>query len=399
MLKMLVLFLFLLCAFCLQGLTKASQETVLLINLNDPTPMVLQALSHSGSSVAVSVHPQDLTAVSSSVLKAERWVRTHVLSHFPSIKITTIVVGNGVLCNKEQEEKWGLVLPSVKNIYHSLKRWGLEKEIKVSATFSQECLSLFSDRFRDDLSDNVIKPLLRFLQKSNSSYSVKPSLHTFSPSLISLVSSHRQSIKNLGFHNLSVINVLLSRFKEQKPIKRKLSFMNSKALDPFPTKPTPSLSVHSSIGYSVPAPIPTYRYHMTPQIALPPSISRNYPPLRPPLIIPTYPPDIPTLPPCNSKAEPPESKGGGWCVAKPNVPEETLQEAIDYACGEGGGDCEEIGKHGSCYDPNTVIAHASYAFNSYWQKKKNYGGTCDFGGTAMIINSDPSFMRCQFIVS
>ena len=77
-------------------------------------------------------------------------------------------------------------------------------------------------------------------------------------------------------------------------------------------------------------------------------------------------------------------------MAKPSVPAETLQEALDYACSEGGADCEEIQPQGNCYHPDTVVAHASYAFNSYWQKNKRKGGTCGFGGTAMLINADPS---------
>ncbi|KAK6162330.1 hypothetical protein DH2020_002171 [Rehmannia glutinosa] len=66
---------------------------------------------------------------------------------------------------------------------------------------------------------------------------------------------------------------------------------------------------------------------------------------------------------------------------------ETLR-ALDYACGDGGADCEAIGDGGSCYFP-IVVAHASYAFNSYCEKNKRNGGTCAFGVIAMLINCDP----------
>lgn len=87
-----------------------------------------------------------------------------------------------------------------------------------------------------------------------------------------------------------------------------------------------------------------------------------------------------------------------WCVARPTVPETMLQRAMDYACGNGA-DCGSVNPKGPCFVPNTLVAHASYAFNSYWQRTKVAGGTCDFGGTAMLITDDPSFNGCNFIYS
>ncbi|PNT61837.1 hypothetical protein BRADI_5g21510v3, partial [Brachypodium distachyon] len=77
-----------------------------------------------------------------------------------------------------------------------------------------------------------------------------------------------------------------------------------------------------------------------------------------------------------------------WCVAKPTVPDPILQEAMDYACGSGA-ECRPIQPAGACSRPDTVLAHASFAFNSYWQMTRAAGGTCDFGGTATIVTSDP----------
>ncbi|KAL2906830.1 PLASMODESMATA CALLOSE-BINDING PROTEIN 3 [Bienertia sinuspersici] len=85
-----------------------------------------------------------------------------------------------------------------------------------------------------------------------------------------------------------------------------------------------------------------------------------------------------------------------WCVARPTVPESMIQRAMDYACGNGA-DCGSVRPNGPCFVPNSLVAHASYAFNSYWQRTKIAGGTCDFGGTAMLITEDPSYNGCQFI--
>ncbi|XVE82922.1 hypothetical protein DITRI_Ditri16bG0044100 [Diplodiscus trichospermus] len=115
----------------------------------------------------------------------------------------------------------------------------------------------------------------------------------------------------------------------------------------------------------------------------------------PPSIVPAGPFNGFYLPPCNpadnrAPAAAPETgcAKAVLCVAKPSVPAETLQEAMDYACGEDETDCEEIMPHGSCFYPDNV--YASYALNNYWQKTKRNGGTCNFGDTAMIINADPT---------
>lgn len=114
------------------------------------------------------------------------------------------------------------------------------------------------------------------------------------------------------------------------------------------------------------------------------------PPVRflPPIVYPA-----PAVPPPPRRAAPAMAL---WCVAKPAVPEPIIQEAMNYACASGA-DCNQIQPSGSCFQPNTLLAHASYAFNSYWQRTKVAGGTCEFGGTAMLVTVDPSYDGCYFI--
>lgn len=78
-----------------------------------------------------------------------------------------------------------------------------------------------------------------------------------------------------------------------------------------------------------------------------------------------------------------------WCVVRSDASQEELQQALDYACGSGA-DCTPILSNGLCYLPNTIQAHASYAFNSYYQRKAMAPGSCDFSGTATIAQTDPS---------
>ncbi|KAJ6772454.1 BETA-13 GLUCANASE [Salix koriyanagi] len=53
--------------------------------------------------------------------------------------------------------------------------------------------------------------------------------------------------------------------------------------------------------------------------------------------------------------------------------------------------------NGPCFEPNTLFVHASYAFNSYWQRSRVAGGLCSFGGTAILVTMDPSYDGCHFM--
>ena len=87
-----------------------------------------------------------------------------------------------------------------------------------------------------------------------------------------------------------------------------------------------------------------------------------------------------------------------WCVCKSDQPQAALQKTVDYACGAGA-DCTYIHDQGPCYNPNTVAAHCSWAANSYFQKNRATGATCDFSGTATLITSDPSSSGCSYPAS
>ncbi|XP_071715511.1 major pollen allergen Ole e 10-like [Rutidosis leptorrhynchoides] len=85
-----------------------------------------------------------------------------------------------------------------------------------------------------------------------------------------------------------------------------------------------------------------------------------------------------------------------WCIADSQATDAELQAAMDYTCGEGGADCSKIQENQSCYIPNTLKDHASFAFNSYYQKFKHIGASCYFHSAAMTTEKDPSHGACQY---
>lgn len=353
---------------------------------------------------------EDLNEVSSNILSAETWLRSNVFPFYPSSKITNIVGKTSAFC--QQNNNLIVVLSALKNLYHSLTRWGLEKNIKVSIAFHLHCFTLNSPTQTHDF--KLLKHMTHFLQTVNSTISLIPPHSDFSDKNLNLVTTHLESMKKFGFFNLNnIINVVSNVPKEgKKTITRKLSVTT------IPIRPTPFPEIAEPpldfpVGYPIPSNFPTTK--PLPPLAQvvsspPPIFSPNFAPQNPPnphFVSPASSPHYGfNYPPCNPRDSDSPSPQivpvqKLWCVAKPSVPEETLQQALDYACGEGGADCLEITTpEGNCYYPDTLVSHASYAFNSYWQKHKINGGTCNFGGTAMLINSDPSkfffffFMLC-----
>ncbi|KAF8019084.1 hypothetical protein BT93_H3837 [Corymbia citriodora subsp. variegata] len=91
--------------------------------------------------------------------------------------------------------------------------------------------------------------------------------------------------------------------------------------------------------------------------------------------------------------------GTTWCVALSGVPQADLQNALDWACGLGMADCKPIRDGGPCFEPDTLVSHASYAFNNYYQQNGNSDIACNFGGTAALTKADPSYGKCVYSAS
>ncbi|XP_076924529.1 PLASMODESMATA CALLOSE-BINDING PROTEIN 2-like [Bidens hawaiensis] len=84
-----------------------------------------------------------------------------------------------------------------------------------------------------------------------------------------------------------------------------------------------------------------------------------------------------------------------WCVARSDASREALQTTLDYAC-NAGADCAPLQPSGLCFLPNTIQAHASYAYNSYYMRRFMAPGSCDFSGTATFAKTDPSYGSCIY---
>lgn len=208
-------------------------------------------------------------------------------------------------------------------------------------------------------------------------------------------------------------NALLTRFlhnskisKSQIQIRRTLQDTNPASTSPTiitvpSTNPGATNLVPSTTPPTNPAnsPVPVTN-PVTAPVTVPVS---SYPPPSPLSGAVPVPVTNPQLQPPPSNMNPPPSSssssqgggGGSWCVAKPGVSQTTLQTALDYACGTNGADCSQIQQGGICYNPNSLSNHASFAFNSYYVKNPA-PTSCDFGGVATIVTTNPSTGTCIF---
>ncbi|CAM6082905.1 unnamed protein product [Calypogeia fissa] len=88
-----------------------------------------------------------------------------------------------------------------------------------------------------------------------------------------------------------------------------------------------------------------------------------------------------------------------WCVANSAATPQDLQQALDWACGNGGVNCSATLVGGPCYLPNTLPSHASWVFNAYYQMVSNAPNSCYFNGAAEIVSYNPSYGTCVFQAS
>ncbi|CAM0870571.1 unnamed protein product [Alopecurus aequalis] len=91
--------------------------------------------------------------------------------------------------------------------------------------------------------------------------------------------------------------------------------------------------------------------------------------------------------------ERPTGTCGSWCVANAAADDASLHEAMDYACSNGAR-CKAIRRGGRCFRPDSIVAHASYALNDYYQRRGRAAQSCHFDGSGSVVHKQPKFGNC-----
>ncbi|KAF3453396.1 hypothetical protein FNV43_RR03836 [Rhamnella rubrinervis] len=405
------------------------------VKLYDTDSGVLTALANSNISVVVALPNELLSSVAADQSFADNWVQANISQYYPNTKIEAIAVGNEVFVDPKNTTKF--LVPAMKNIQTSLAKNNLNSSIKLSSPVALSALQSSypssSGSFKTELIEPVIKPMLDFLRQTGSylmvnaypffayvdnsnSISLEYALFKTNPGTVdsgnglrytSLFDAQLDAVfaamNALGYNDVKVVVSETGWPSKGDEKETGASQANAAAYNGnlvrrvltgggTPLRPQDPLNVYLFALFNE-------------NQKTGPTSERNYG-----LFYPTeekvY--DIPlTTAELNgdqstmangSKAQvapapagevSSSSVGQTWCVANVNAGEEKLQTALDYACGEGGADCRPIQEGATCYSPNTLEAHASYAFNSYYQKKTRGAGSCDFGGAAYVVTQPP----------
>ncbi|KAJ8761785.1 hypothetical protein K2173_004597 [Erythroxylum novogranatense] len=393
------------------------------IRLYDAEPDILKALAKTKIRVTVSVPNNQLLAIGSSNATAASWVDRNVIAYYPQTLITAIAVGDEVLTTIPSSSP--LLMPAIESLYSALVAANLQAQIKISTPHAASIiLDSFppSQSFFNESWSSVMLPLLQFLSKTGS-----PLMMNLYPYYVFMQNKGVVPLDNSLFKPLTpaeemvdtntllhYTNVLDAMIDAAYFSMKKLNVTDVEVLvteTGWPAKGD-SKEPYATIDYA-----DTYSSNLIKHV-----FDRRGTPLHPEVtsslyIYELFNEDLRSSPVSEANwglfygnstpVYPLHVSGSGtflandttnqtYCIAAEGVDSKTLQAALDWACGPGRANCSEIQAGESCYQPNNVKNHASYAFDSYYQKEGRASGSCDFKGSAMITTTDPSHGSCIF---
>ncbi|URD80143.1 glucan endo-1,3-beta-glucosidase [Musa troglodytarum] len=405
------------------------------VKIYDANPAILRALAGTRLRVSIMVPNDIIPSLGNNASLADAWVAAYLTPFYPAVRVRYLLVGNEILSYTSlANSTWPFLVPAMVNIHRALIARSI-RDVKISSTFAMDALGTSfppsAGAFRSDIAEPVIRPLLRFLHKTRSYYFVdaypylawasSPSsirldyaLFTANSSFNYLDPGSKLTYTNLLDQMLDAVAAAMGRlgFGDVRMAVAETGWPNAGDLDQI------GANVHNAATYNRNlvqrmAARPAAGTPARPGAVMPVFIFSLYNENRKPgpgterhwgLLYPhgkmAYEVDLSGRRPLASYAPlpPPENnepyKGRIWCVfgggrrAASNVT--AVGAALAYACGQGNGTCDAIRRGGPCHKPNTLVSHATYAFNSYWQQFRRAGATCFFDGLALQTKTDPS---------
>ncbi|XP_047164718.1 glucan endo-1,3-beta-glucosidase 2-like [Vigna umbellata] len=393
------------------------------VRLYDADQAMLIALANTGIQVAVSVPNEEILAIGQSNTTAAKWVSRNVVAHYPATNITSICVGSEVLTALPNAAK--VLVSALKFIHSALLASNLDHQIKVSTPLSSSMiLDSFppSQAFFNRSLNPVLVPMFDFLQTTGSflmlntypyyDYMKSDGVFPLDYALFKPLPPNKEVIDSntllhysnvfdsvidaayfaMAFLNYTNIPVVVSETgwpskgdsnEPDATVENANTYNSNLIKHVLNVTGTPK---HPGIGVS------TYIYELYNEDAKAGSLSEKNWGLFDANGKPIY---ILRL-----------TESGGvlandttnqtYCVAKDGADPKMLQAGIDWACGPGKVDCSPLLQGQLCYEPDNVVAHANYAFDTYYHQMGKSPQACDFNDMATISTTNPSHGSCVF---
>ncbi|XAR67067.1 Glucan endo-1,3-beta-D-glucosidase [Bertholletia excelsa] len=398
------------------------------MRIYDSNVQVLKAFANTGVELMVGIPNLDLLAFSQFQSNADTWLKNNILPYYPATKITYITVGAEV--TEAPNNASSMVVPAMQNVFTALRKAGLHRKIKVSSTHSLGVLSRSfppsAGAFNSSYA-SFLKPLLEFLAENQSPFMIN--IYPYyayrdSPNNVSLdyalfKSSSEVIDPNTGLLytnmfdaqidalyfaltalNFRTIKIMVTETgwpskgspKEKAATPDNAETYNTNLIRHVinntgtPAKPGEELDVYifslfnenrksgleseRNWGLFYPDQTSVYSLDFTGKGAVDVTTQANV-----------------------------TSSNGTWCIALSTASEADLQNALDWACGPGNVDCSAIQPSQPCYEPDSLVSHASYAFNSYYQQNGATDVACSFGGAGVKTNKNPSYDNCLYMTA
>lgn len=401
------------------------------VKIYDANPDILKALSGTHLQVSVMVPNDAISNISSNQSAADEWVRSKILPFYPKTRIRILLVGNEILSDYSNKQTWYDLVPAMRRVKLALKTHNI-RNVKVGTPLAMDALQTTlppsNGTFRPDISATVMRPLLQFLNRTKSFYFVDVYPYFAWAANPTTIKLEYALLKRTGItyadpgSGLTYTNLLDQQLDALAAAMTRVGFGDVRIAIAETGWPTAGdidqigANIYNAAIYNrnlarkiekdppagTPArpgrAIPAFVFSLFNENQKPgPGTERNWGLFYPngsrvyEVDLTGKKPDTGYSPlPVPSNDEP--YKGKIWCVAKldkrANASE--IGSALSYACGQGNGTCDAIQRGKACYEPNSLVSHASYAFSSYWQQFRSAGGTCYFGGLAVQTTKDPS---------
>uniref|UniRef100_A0A5B7AD67 glucan endo-1,3-beta-D-glucosidase n=1 Tax=Davidia involucrata TaxID=16924 RepID=A0A5B7AD67_DAVIN len=399
------------------------------VRIYDSNIQVLKAFANTGVELMIGISNSDLLPFSQFQSNADTWLKNSIIPYYPAAKITYITVGAEV--TEAPNNVSALVVPAMQNVFTALRKAGLQRKIRVSSTHSLGVLSRSFPPSAGAFNSShafFLKPMLEFLAENQSPfmidiypyYAYRDSPNNITLDYALFESSTEVIDPNTGLLYTNMFDAQIDalyfalmalNFRTIKIMVTETGWPSKGSAKETAASPDNAQTYNTNLIRHVindtgtPAKpgeeLDVYIFSLFNENRKPGLESERNWGLFYPDQTSVYNLDFTGrgVVDMTTEANITRSNGTSWCIASSTASEADLQNALDWACGPGNVDCIAIQPSQPCFEPDNLVSHASFAFNSFYHQNGATDVACSFGGAGVKTNKNPSYDNCLYMTA